>query len=73
MSHRKYKLDLQDEPSCLLLEHYLNEAVRGVVEQFKLPIKSDVAYDLSVEQDYEELLEKFVSHLKLVVKVSKEV
>lgn len=68
----KFKLDLTDESSSLELEHYLDEAIRNVLDGLKVRVKDELSYDIGVEQDYYELVEKFVEHLKLIVKVNKE-
>lgn len=54
------------------IQHYLNEALRNTLDLLKVRVKDDVAYDVGIEQDYYELLEKFEKHIDLIKKVNKE-
>jgi hypothetical protein len=69
--NKKLRLDLNDESSSLELEHYLDEAIRAVLDRLKIRCKDGLSYDLVLLNTYYELVDKFVEHLKLIVKMNK--
>lgn len=62
-----------NETKTLKIQHFLNEALRGSLDFLKIRVHDEIAYEISLELDYQELLDKFISHLELIKKLSKEV
>jgi len=48
------------------IQHYLNKALRRSLKLLKLKVNEDLAYDIGLEADYEDLKDKFFGHLELI-------
>lgn len=53
------------------IQFYLDEAIRNAIDFLKVRVNEELSYDIGVEQDYYELLDKFEKHLELIKQVSK--
>ncbi|MFA5406885.1 MAG: hypothetical protein WC307_06030 [Candidatus Nanoarchaeia archaeon] len=62
-----------NEIKTLKIQHFLNEALRESLDFLKIRVNEEIAYVVSLELDYQELLDKFIEHLDLIKKLSKEV
>ncbi len=56
-----------------IIQECLSEALNKCLQQDGIEINPDLEYDLPIEHDYFELLNKFEEHLKLIIKVNEEI
>jgi len=52
------------------LRHYLNEALRQVLDKEGVKVNDELSYDVSLEHDYFLLLDAFKNHLEMIIKLN---